>query len=190
MLDVRNRELAEATKVDDFIVSDHLISLMMTQLSENAELAEVFDDLFDPEGSEIYLKPAGDYVRRRRAGELLHGGRSCPPARRDGHRLPDRQRVPRRGEGVRRAHEPAQVGHDLVRARRPRHRDRRGLDAYRIAAGRRRVANREVPADNLLGEVLAFYPMGDPPGTVGHITPDRHLRLCRAHRVHDAARTQ
>ncbi|HNJ12581.1 MAG TPA: NAD-binding protein [Anaerolineales bacterium] len=62
MLDLRNRELAEAAKVDDFIVSEHLISLMMTQLSENSELLGVFTDMFDPEGAEIYLKPIGDYV--------------------------------------------------------------------------------------------------------------------------------
>ena len=62
MLDLRNRELAEAAKVDDFIVSEHLISLMMSQLSENAELMGVFADMFDPEGAEIYLKPISDYV--------------------------------------------------------------------------------------------------------------------------------
>jgi ion channel POLLUX/CASTOR len=62
MLDLRNRELAEAAKVDDFIVSEHLISLMMAQLSENAELLDVFIDIFDPEGAEIYLKPISDYV--------------------------------------------------------------------------------------------------------------------------------
>ena len=62
MLDLRNRELAEATKVDDFIVSEHLVSLMMSQLSENAELFDVFTDIFDPEGAEIYLKPIADYV--------------------------------------------------------------------------------------------------------------------------------
>ncbi|HEX9330733.1 MAG TPA: NAD-binding protein [Anaerolineales bacterium] len=62
MLDLRNRELAEATQVDDFIVSEHLVSLMMSQLSENAELFDVFTDIFDPEGSEIYLKPVSDYV--------------------------------------------------------------------------------------------------------------------------------
>ena len=62
MLDLRNRELAEATQVDDFIVSEHLISLMMAQLSENAELFDVFADIFDPEGAEIYLKPVNDYV--------------------------------------------------------------------------------------------------------------------------------
>ena len=62
MLDLRNRELAEAAQVDDFIVSEHLVSLMMSQLSENAELFDVFTDIFDPEGAEIYLKPVGDYV--------------------------------------------------------------------------------------------------------------------------------
>jgi voltage-gated potassium channel Kch len=62
MLDLRNRELAEATQVDDFIVSEHLVSLMMSQFSENAELFDVFTDIFDPEGAEIYLKPVGDYV--------------------------------------------------------------------------------------------------------------------------------
>jgi len=62
MLDVRNRELAEVTQADDFIVSNKLTSLMLSQISENRDLNAVFADLFDPEGSEIYLKPAGDYV--------------------------------------------------------------------------------------------------------------------------------
>jgi hypothetical protein len=62
MLDVRNRDLAEVTKADDFIVSDKLISLMMSQVSENKYLMRVFDDLLDADGSEIYLKPIGDYV--------------------------------------------------------------------------------------------------------------------------------
>lgn len=52
MLDLRNRELAAVTNVDDFIVSGYLISLMTSQLSENAELQGVFNDLFDAEGSE------------------------------------------------------------------------------------------------------------------------------------------
>jgi hypothetical protein len=66
MLDLRNRELAEVAGVDDFIVSEHLVSLMMSQLSENADLFAVFQDIFDPEGSEIYLKPASDYVEMGR----------------------------------------------------------------------------------------------------------------------------
>jgi voltage-gated potassium channel Kch len=63
MLDVRNRELAEVTRADDFIVSDKLISLLLAQISENKKLAAVFADLFDPEGGELYLKPARDYVQ-------------------------------------------------------------------------------------------------------------------------------
>ena len=66
MLDVRNRELAEVTQADDFIVSNKLTSLMLSQISENKELSAVFADLFDPEGSEIYLKPAGNYVETGR----------------------------------------------------------------------------------------------------------------------------
>ncbi|HRQ33841.1 MAG TPA: NAD-binding protein, partial [Anaerolineales bacterium] len=62
MRDLRNRELAKSAKVDDFIVSEHLISLMMAQLSEDAELYGIFTELFDPEGAEVYLKPIGEYV--------------------------------------------------------------------------------------------------------------------------------
>jgi Trk K+ transport system NAD-binding subunit len=62
MLDLRNRQLAEVAHVDDFIVSDHLISLMLAQLSENPDLHAVYADIFDPEGSEVYLKPVQDYV--------------------------------------------------------------------------------------------------------------------------------
>ena len=38
MLDVRNRNLAEVTRADDFIVSDRLVSLMLAQISENRQL--------------------------------------------------------------------------------------------------------------------------------------------------------
>jgi voltage-gated potassium channel Kch len=62
MLDIRNRELAEVTHADDFIVSNKLVSLMLSQVSENKELTAVFQDLFDPEGSEVYIKPAENYV--------------------------------------------------------------------------------------------------------------------------------
>lgn len=63
MLDDRNRELAQVTKVDDVIVSDKLISLMLAQISENAHLHAVFTELFRPEGSEVYLRPLEQYVR-------------------------------------------------------------------------------------------------------------------------------
>ena len=63
MLDIRNRRLAEVAKVNDFIVSDTIISLLISQVSENNVLNSVFEDIFDADGSEIYLKPVEAYVR-------------------------------------------------------------------------------------------------------------------------------
>ena len=67
MLDDRNRQLAQVTKADDFIVSDKLVSLLLTQISENRHLKQVFAELFDGAGSEVHLKPAHDYVAPGRA---------------------------------------------------------------------------------------------------------------------------
>lgn len=63
MLDMRNRQLADITSADDFIVSDKLLSLLMTQVAENKFLMRVFEDLFDADGSEIYIKPVTDYIK-------------------------------------------------------------------------------------------------------------------------------
>ncbi|MEV4567614.1 hypothetical protein AB0K12_27925 [Nonomuraea sp. NPDC049419] len=63
MNDDDNREVAQVTKADDFIVGSRLIRLLLTQLSENRHLHGVFATLFDPSGSEIYLKPASSSVR-------------------------------------------------------------------------------------------------------------------------------
>lgn len=62
MLDDRNRELAQVTQVDDVIVSDKVISLMLAQISENAQLEAVFAELFAADGSEVYLRDAAEYV--------------------------------------------------------------------------------------------------------------------------------
>ncbi|MEN9581030.1 MAG: hypothetical protein RJA70_4039 [Pseudomonadota bacterium] len=88
MRDVRNRQLAEITQADDFIVSEKLVSLMMCQTAENADLYPVLMDLFDPDGAEIYLKPIDHYVQlgqamtfhtvveaARRRGEIAIGYR-------------------------------------------------------------------------------------------------------------------
>ena len=94
MLDDRNRELAEVTNADDFIVSDKLISLVLSQVSENRELTHVFDELFSSRGSEIYLNPIDHYVTpgatvdfyavleaARRRGETAIGYRVAADAR-------------------------------------------------------------------------------------------------------------
>ena len=63
MMDIRNRDLAATTRADDFIVSERLISLVMAQISENKKLGSVLQDLFTPDGSEIYIKPIQEYVQ-------------------------------------------------------------------------------------------------------------------------------
>ena len=63
MMDLRNRALAQVARADDFIVSDKLVSLMLSQLAENKHLHTIFSELFGAEGSEIYLRPASLYVQ-------------------------------------------------------------------------------------------------------------------------------
>lgn len=62
MMDMKNRQLADVTSANDFIVSDKLLSLLMAQVAENKYLMRVFEELFDADGSEIYIKPVTDYI--------------------------------------------------------------------------------------------------------------------------------
>lgn len=62
MLDVKNRDLASVTNADDFIVSDDIISMIISQVSENKYMMQIFEQLFKAEGNEIYLKPAIGYI--------------------------------------------------------------------------------------------------------------------------------
>jgi voltage-gated potassium channel Kch len=62
MIDVRNRDLAAVTRADDFVVSNKLVSLMLAQASENELMAQIFDELLDEDGSEIYMRPVTDYI--------------------------------------------------------------------------------------------------------------------------------
>ncbi|MBX6381832.1 MAG: potassium transporter TrkA [Microbispora sp.] len=62
MHDENNRALAEVTEADDIVISDTVIGLLLAQLAENPHLAEVFGHLFDSAGSEIYPRPAENYV--------------------------------------------------------------------------------------------------------------------------------
>ncbi|HEY0482119.1 MAG TPA: hypothetical protein VGD37_31585 [Kofleriaceae bacterium] len=101
ILDIENRELATVAEADDFIVSNTLVSLMVSQVSENPHLVRVFDELFSAGGRELYLKPATDYVR---AGELAFGVVAEAALRRGevaiGYRLSSRARDPDAGFGV------------------------------------------------------------------------------------------
>ena len=62
MLDERDRELAEVARADDFIVSARVLSLLLAQIAETPELADVFRDLFDADGAEVYLRDVTEYV--------------------------------------------------------------------------------------------------------------------------------
>ena len=129
MLDDRNRALAEVAQVDDVIVSDQILSLMLSQLSEDARLEPVFADLLDADGSEIYLRPVEWYVTGEQAsfativaaagsrGETALGVRSNVAARDDG------------SSGV--IVNPPKSRVFTARGRRPGRRARRGLSAPR-----------------------------------------------------------
>lgn len=82
MMDVRNQKLAAVTRADDFVVSSRLVSLLMVQIAEEKRLEGVFGDILDPEGSEIYLKPASQYVELDRPVNFYTVVES---ARRQGH---------------------------------------------------------------------------------------------------------
>jgi voltage-gated potassium channel Kch len=63
MIDVRNRELAEVSRADDFVVSNKLVSLMLAQAAENEYMSRIFGSLLDENGSELYIKPVANYVK-------------------------------------------------------------------------------------------------------------------------------
>jgi voltage-gated potassium channel Kch len=62
MLDEQTRELAEVTGADDFVVSERLVSLMLAQVSQDEKVQQALEQLLDPEGAKIYIRPAADYV--------------------------------------------------------------------------------------------------------------------------------
>ena len=63
MFDIRNRELAEIARADDFIVSPNILSKYIAQISENRNLTKVFDILLTAEGVEIYLRPVSLFIQ-------------------------------------------------------------------------------------------------------------------------------
>jgi K+/H+ antiporter YhaU regulatory subunit KhtT len=62
-LDGRNRDLVSSKRASDFVVSERLVSLTLSQISERNELGAVFRELFKASGSEVYFKPASNYVK-------------------------------------------------------------------------------------------------------------------------------
>lgn len=63
MKDTANQKLAKVAQVNDLVVGSNIINLMLTQVSENRQLAVVFQELLTAEGSEIYIRDAAHYVQ-------------------------------------------------------------------------------------------------------------------------------
>ncbi len=61
ILGSESRELVTSSGVREFVISNRMISMLVAQISETPELEQVYDDLFDEAGSELYLKPASYY---------------------------------------------------------------------------------------------------------------------------------
>jgi hypothetical protein len=101
ILEIQSRDLAAVAEADDFIVSNTLVSLMVSQVAENPHLVRVFDELFTAGGHELYLKAATDYVE---SGPVTFAT-VCEAAMRRGHvaigyRLLDQVRDPAAAFGV------------------------------------------------------------------------------------------
>ena len=62
VLNSKNSELISVEKSDDFVMSERIINLMLVQLSENPDLDGFFNELMQPDGSEIYFRQISQYV--------------------------------------------------------------------------------------------------------------------------------
>ena len=102
ILEIQSRDLASVAEADDFIVSNSLVSLMISQLAENPHLVHVFDELFSSKGYELYVKPMSEYVN---AGTASYATVCEAAMRRNeiavGYRLAKAARDPEAAYGVR-----------------------------------------------------------------------------------------
>ena len=75
VLNSENQDIITQTDVDDFIISNKLITMILAQLSEEPLIKALYDDLFSEDGSEIYVKPADLYLSefpaKLRFGDLI-----------------------------------------------------------------------------------------------------------------------
>jgi hypothetical protein len=64
VLNSENQEIITQTDVDDFIISNRLITMILTQLCEQPLIKLFYDDIFSEDGSEIYVKPVHLYFSK------------------------------------------------------------------------------------------------------------------------------
>jgi len=60
--DSQNQVLVTNNGVRDFIISNRLVSMLIAQVSEEADVNDVYENLFAEDGSEIYIKPLSLYL--------------------------------------------------------------------------------------------------------------------------------
>ena len=61
VMDSDNIDIILNSGVEDFMVSNQFVSQIMAQVSEEPLALDVYDDLFQADGSELYIKPASFY---------------------------------------------------------------------------------------------------------------------------------
>ncbi len=61
VMDSDNIDIILNSGVEDFMVSNQFVSQIMAQVSEEPMALDVYDDLFQSAGSELYIKPASYY---------------------------------------------------------------------------------------------------------------------------------
>jgi len=62
ILDPRNRDLAATTEINDIVISNEMVSMVLAQITHEPRVRPVLEDLFQSEGSEIYLKDIAHYA--------------------------------------------------------------------------------------------------------------------------------
>lgn len=70
MRSVDNQRLASQARVDDFVIGSNFSCLLMAQISENRTMEALITELLDESGSELYMKPAENYVPLGKAVDL------------------------------------------------------------------------------------------------------------------------
>ncbi len=61
ILDPKNRELAATTDIKDVVISNEMVSMVLAQITYEPRIRPILEDLFQSDGSEIYIKDLSLY---------------------------------------------------------------------------------------------------------------------------------
>jgi hypothetical protein len=104
VLDSANRELISHAGVNDFIISNRMVSMLFAQMSEAPDIERVYLNLFREEGSEIYVKPAWLYFSTLpttcRFGDLMRAAQKRDGEIAIGYKLKSQESDPSHNYGV------------------------------------------------------------------------------------------